>query len=184
VDETPLAVALLAASAGLRLRGLGGALEALQRVLHAALDQAAHQALEQTAPPAWREGEVSPVADAAAAGVDGHDGDGHLVGDAQRELDVHPELPGRFVHLQHVEADGEPRGAGLQVLAGGQRPLGRGAHQPGVPPGVERARIAQQRPGGVGGGVDDIGGAGADHGATLRRASRAVKAPSCTPVGD
>lgn len=66
----------------------GPALEPLQPILHASLEQLAAKFFEDPTPPTWRECEVSAKLYATGSGVERDAGDGWLVDDAQWKRDV------------------------------------------------------------------------------------------------
>jgi hypothetical protein len=100
---------------------LGGPLEALQGILHAGGDSFRAKFLEEPAPPAWWEDEVSVVLDAAAGRVDGRAGDVWFLLQSEGEENMHGKLVSDGIDRFDLESEAQAQASEVDGLADGSR---------------------------------------------------------------
>jgi hypothetical protein len=88
---------------------LGGALEALQRIVYAGSDLFRAKCFEKTTPPAWWEDEVSAILDAAGGRIDGIASNVRLLLQSEWENNMQVELVSFGIH--RFDLEGEVQGA-------------------------------------------------------------------------
>lgn len=113
---------------------LGGALEALQGLLHAGGDGFRAKFFQQPAPPAWWENEVSVVLDAAACRVNGRTDDAWFLLQSQREENMRVELVACVIDRFDLKSEAQSHAREVNSLASGSRPFRLRALNPDIGP--------------------------------------------------
>ena len=125
---------------------LGGALEALQRLLHAGGDSFRAKFFQETAPPAWWEDEVSVVLDAAACRVNGCTDDAWFLLQSQGEENMRVELVVGGIDRFDLESEAQAHAREVNSLPGGSRPFRLRALDPDTGPPAKAFPFCEVRP--------------------------------------
>jgi len=134
---------------------LGGALEALQGLLHAGGDGFRAKSFEEPAPPAWWEDEVSVVLDAAACRVNGRTDDAWFLLQSQREENMPVELVVDRIDRFDLESEAQAPASEADSLAGDSKPFRLRALNPDTGPLGKAVPICEVRPDDLHWGVDN-----------------------------